>query len=77
MSRESKRELPNVHAHEMNASNAPAASTPRAGVTLAVANFRQGVKKRCYKMTNEAGMYVKTKRITTSCPTKKWTILLN
>jgi hypothetical protein len=44
LSRESKPELPNVHANEMNA---PQGSTPEAEVTPRVAHFGRGMKKRC------------------------------
>ncbi len=47
MSRESKPELPNVHANEMNAPNAPEGSTPEAEATPAVAHFPAGHEKRC------------------------------
>jgi len=47
MSRDSKPDLPNVHANEMNAPTPPEGSMPEAGVTPAAARFRQGNKKRC------------------------------
>jgi hypothetical protein len=45
MSAESKPELPNAHEREFNAASASAGSTPEAGVTPAVANFRKEFMK--------------------------------
>jgi hypothetical protein len=47
MSRVSKPGLLNVHANEMTAPTPPKGSMPEAGVTPAVAHFRQANKKRC------------------------------
>ena len=47
MSVESKPESPNSPGHEFTPANAPEGSTPEAGVAPAVANFRQGIEKRC------------------------------
>jgi hypothetical protein len=45
LSRESKPELPIVHAPEMNAASASEGSAPETGVSPAVARFGQGNKK--------------------------------
>ena len=55
--------------------NAPEGSTPEAGVTPSVADFRQGSKKDVRKNTNEAGMYMKTHKSRARCPEKSRTFM--
>jgi hypothetical protein len=75
MSVESKPEFAKVHRHEFTAANAPAGSTPEAGVTPAVTQSRQGSKKDVRKNTFEAGMYMKTNKSRTQCPEKSRTFM--
>ena len=57
MSRESQPDLPNVHANEMNAPNAPEGSTPEAGVSPAVARLGQARKKDVKKYVRSRNVY--------------------
>ncbi len=77
MSRESELELTRAHANEMNAASAPGGSTPGAGVTAAVLQFRQREQKRILKYTFEAGISMKTKEHKTQCPTENRHLGLN
>ena len=77
MSRESESELTSAPANEMNAATAPGGSTPEAGVTAAVLQFRQREQKRNIKYTFEAGMCMKTKEHKTQCPNRNRHLGLN
>jgi hypothetical protein len=70
MSRESKPNLPNVHANEMNAPTLPEGSTPEAGVTPAVARFPAGDEKKMLKKYVRSRNVYENKQISDTMPEK-------